>query len=211
MFQEQNGCCAICKQPSSGNRRLAVDHCHDGQFVRGLLCHRCNMALGHLNGVKVLQEALIYLSRADEFGSNRNAQFRLVSYSVADLLKKKFRKEDWRRCRDPYEKERLLDYEVEKRWVAGNSPNDIAKELGISVSYVKRLNDGQMRYSGPVYYGSGDILWPKCKPDMSLRREWGHPRCKRVERLEPGYSEASVKEDNGNHNDSTRRTSDRRT
>jgi hypothetical protein len=129
------------------------------------------MALGHLSNVKVIEQGLNYLKRAEEFALNRNAHFRPVDYSLADFMKKKFRKQDWRRCRDPYEKERLLDCEVEKRWFVGKSPQEIGKELGVSVSYVKRLNDGQFRYSAPVYYEPGAILWPTRKPDKSLRRE----------------------------------------
>ncbi len=45
MLDRQNGRCAVC-----GNRpvtiRLAVDHDHLTQRVRGLLCRRCNRALG---------------------------------------------------------------------------------------------------------------------------------------------------------------------
>jgi hypothetical protein len=41
------GLCAICgrkpKQP------LYVDHCHEAGHVRGLLCVKCNMAIGHLD------------------------------------------------------------------------------------------------------------------------------------------------------------------
>lgn len=39
---EQQNRCAICKEVKT----LCVDHCHKTQIVRGLLCHRCNLALG---------------------------------------------------------------------------------------------------------------------------------------------------------------------
>jgi len=44
MLIAQNGACAICKRKSK--RRLCVDHCHVTGEVRGLICHKCNTALG---------------------------------------------------------------------------------------------------------------------------------------------------------------------
>jgi hypothetical protein len=45
LMEEQNNCCAICKQDET----LIVDHNHQPGKVRGLLCSRCNTALGFLN------------------------------------------------------------------------------------------------------------------------------------------------------------------
>lgn len=45
IFKYQGGKCYICKQPSKG-KRLAVDHDHKSGLVRGLLCMKCNRALG---------------------------------------------------------------------------------------------------------------------------------------------------------------------
>ncbi len=54
LLQKQNGVCAICFQPEifrEGNSRqlkaLTVDHDHKTGQIRGLLCHRCNLGLGH--------------------------------------------------------------------------------------------------------------------------------------------------------------------
>lgn len=42
----QGGVCAICRRKDDQGHLLAVDHCHDSGAVRGLLCHKCNVALG---------------------------------------------------------------------------------------------------------------------------------------------------------------------
>jgi hypothetical protein len=44
MLRAQDGKCAICRQEPKGY--LHVDHDHDTQAVRGLLCFRCNVQLG---------------------------------------------------------------------------------------------------------------------------------------------------------------------
>ncbi|WP_329405403.1 endonuclease VII domain-containing protein [Nocardia vinacea] len=46
MFADQAGLCAICGHPPSDGEVLAVDHCHTGLQVRGLLCHGCNTGIG---------------------------------------------------------------------------------------------------------------------------------------------------------------------
>ncbi len=50
MLEAQDGACAICLWPETVMRQgeliaLAVDHDHHTGQVRGLLCHRCNVAL----------------------------------------------------------------------------------------------------------------------------------------------------------------------
>ena len=42
----QNGVCAICAGGPGSRKRFSVDHCHDSNEVRGLLCNSCNVALG---------------------------------------------------------------------------------------------------------------------------------------------------------------------
>ena len=43
ILKAQGGVCAICKKPSK--RTLHVDHNHDTDEVRGLLCFRCNFGI----------------------------------------------------------------------------------------------------------------------------------------------------------------------
>lgn len=50
LFESQNGECASCGDvpPEDAKRRFHVDHDHSTGTVRGILCHSCNVALGHL-------------------------------------------------------------------------------------------------------------------------------------------------------------------
>jgi len=64
MFSKQNGCCAICSTHQQDiSKRLAVDHNHETQEVRGLLCMKCNLAVGYLNdSVESAQNLIKYLN-----------------------------------------------------------------------------------------------------------------------------------------------------
>jgi len=48
MLEDQNHRCAICREPETQGRRLAVDHDHSTGKVRSLLCQSCNTAIGKL-------------------------------------------------------------------------------------------------------------------------------------------------------------------
>lgn len=55
--------CAICGAPPKG-KRLNIDHDHKTGRVRGLLCHDCNVLLGHAkDSTEVLERASEYLKR----------------------------------------------------------------------------------------------------------------------------------------------------
>lgn len=50
LIAKQDGRCAICDGPPNGpGTRLHIDHCHDSSKVRGLLCGKCNTAVGLLD------------------------------------------------------------------------------------------------------------------------------------------------------------------
>lgn len=66
MLYEQGNGCAICgtKNDVVEGRRLAIDHCHDTGKVRGILCARCNQALGlFCDSVDNLESAVQYLKK----------------------------------------------------------------------------------------------------------------------------------------------------
>lgn len=62
MLKRQGGGCAICGTSENGGRKLSVDHCHTVGTVRGLLCNRCNYALGQFDDrPELLKRAATYL------------------------------------------------------------------------------------------------------------------------------------------------------
>ena len=65
MFENQNGVCAICRKSGDGKwKKLCVDHCHTTGKVRGLLCKRCNIALGEVgDNIQTLQSMIEYLQK----------------------------------------------------------------------------------------------------------------------------------------------------
>ena len=61
MLADQNFCCAVCKDPLGKIRH--IDHCHSTGAVRGILCHGCNVGIGHFrNDPNYLRAAADYLS-----------------------------------------------------------------------------------------------------------------------------------------------------
>ena len=74
MAMEQRGLCAICGLPEvvkQGDRltKLGVDHNHSTNKIRGLLCNKCNVAMGMLNidnqGIELLCSAINYVRNTD--------------------------------------------------------------------------------------------------------------------------------------------------
>lgn len=67
MFIHQQGRCAICgRHQSELNQRLCIDHSHKNGVVRGLLCRKCNAAIGLFgDNVELMKTALVYLEVND--------------------------------------------------------------------------------------------------------------------------------------------------
>ena len=59
---KQNGKCAICDKAPKDS--LVVDHQHRKRNIRGLLCRKCNIALGLFNeDITIIKNAIKYLRR----------------------------------------------------------------------------------------------------------------------------------------------------
>lgn len=63
MYDSQEGLCKICENKIEAiHKNTHVDHCHTTGKVRGLLCHHCNLGLGHFkDNVNSLSNAIDYL------------------------------------------------------------------------------------------------------------------------------------------------------
>ena len=62
IWEEQDGKCAICEIVFSTPSHACVDHNHKTNKVRGLLCRKCNAAIGYLNDdPEILIKATEYL------------------------------------------------------------------------------------------------------------------------------------------------------
>lgn len=65
MVLDQNGLCAICGNPFKSVTDMHVDHCHETNLVRGLLCANCNKALGLFHDREEnLTKAVAYLRKS---------------------------------------------------------------------------------------------------------------------------------------------------
>lgn len=58
--------CRICgKQWEENTERLCIDHDHNTQKIRGVLCKHCNHILGHAyDNTDILESALVYLKES---------------------------------------------------------------------------------------------------------------------------------------------------
>lgn len=64
LLASQNGACAVCLAPAiEFSKRLAIDHDHQTGIIRGLLCIRCNVALGYVkDNTTILHRLIEYLT-----------------------------------------------------------------------------------------------------------------------------------------------------
>jgi len=64
MFVEQGRRCAACRTAESSRGFWHTDHIHGTKIVRGILCHNCNLALGHVkDDISILIQLIKYLKR----------------------------------------------------------------------------------------------------------------------------------------------------
>jgi hypothetical protein len=71
----QDGQCAICQDPLKLGKNTHVDHCHKSDRVRAILCHPCNMLVGHIEArPDVVLAAMSYVQRHQEITASIETQ-----------------------------------------------------------------------------------------------------------------------------------------
>lgn len=71
LFKAQDGKCRVCSTEPSDEKRLCVDHNHITGKIRGLLCDRCNRAIGLMkDDYSIIQKAANYLRETDPTTAN---------------------------------------------------------------------------------------------------------------------------------------------
>jgi hypothetical protein len=61
MVKDQQGRCALCEREVSD---LDIDHCHQTQRVRKLLCRSCNTGLGMFkDNIDLMEKAIAYIKQ----------------------------------------------------------------------------------------------------------------------------------------------------
>jgi len=67
LYERQKGLCAICSEVLIIGRKTVVDHCHDTNKVRGILCRKCNTGIGMLSdNPDTVLRAYEYLAKSRE-------------------------------------------------------------------------------------------------------------------------------------------------
>ena len=63
LLKDQNHKCAICRESDP----IHVDHCHETNSVRGILCGNCNRGLGcYKDSIELMENAILYIKRYHE-------------------------------------------------------------------------------------------------------------------------------------------------
>jgi len=64
LIDKQKGLCAICSNELKDTHDVCVDHDHKTGLVRGILCRKCNLGIGHLrDSLEIMKSALRYLKK----------------------------------------------------------------------------------------------------------------------------------------------------
>lgn len=82
MVNLQGGVCAICGVKNWNGRKPHVDHDHISGQVRGILCHRCNSAIG------LVGEKIIVLVRMIEYLNNKGIIPKIKDHRQAEMMKR---------------------------------------------------------------------------------------------------------------------------
>jgi len=65
MLVNQNNMCKICGNEFKSTKDAHIDHCHNSDMVRGILCNGCNIAIGQFyDNTDIMDNAIKYLQNS---------------------------------------------------------------------------------------------------------------------------------------------------
>jgi hypothetical protein len=66
LFVSQGSVCGACGSPEPGSKKgWSTDHCHKTGVVRGIVCHHCNIGIGHAkDNIETIRSWIAYLERS---------------------------------------------------------------------------------------------------------------------------------------------------
>ena len=88
LLKKQKYKCAVCLEPDRPDKKLHIDHSHITGTTRGLLCGRCNKALGLLLDSPILLGRLIGYLKTNDYYSKRTVEYLKTSFKVSNKVKK---------------------------------------------------------------------------------------------------------------------------
>lgn len=146
LLERSNGVCEICSKPEStlktknARYELSVDHNHDTNQVRGLLCRKCNLLVGHIESFikhTDLQTLLSWIYESHDFIETIVPQHKTVpAWSGVNLENLAQRK------REKMQRYWASSREIRSSW--RHSPETIEK---MQLSKRKRDQNGVKSYS----------------------------------------------------------------
>lgn len=191
MREKQNFSCAICHTPEESlSRRLEVDHCHATDKVRGLLCTKCNRALGYFyDNIDLLINAAFYLRKplispeylpqrllkekasskvCRENGCNRIAQARGLCHTHYEWHRRhtslsKFPTVRKQRYGSKREKRRQIYWDDPTRWREEAKEDALLRKYGIDMIGHETLSQSQLH-----------VCYICRKPDLNRRLAVDH-------------------------------------
>jgi hypothetical protein len=97
IMKKQHDACAICTISFAGGKKknIHVDHSHETQNVRGILCNNCNIGLGHIDeSTATITNMIIYLYEHQSY-SRKDMKFdiKLLENVLAMITEKVEKKE----------------------------------------------------------------------------------------------------------------------
>jgi hypothetical protein len=72
LFASQGSVCGACGSPEPNSKKgWSTDHCHKTGVVRGIVCHHCNIGIGHAkDSVETIRSWIAYLERSRDVATS---------------------------------------------------------------------------------------------------------------------------------------------